>query len=47
MTIRFRPGRGRPKRPPAPRIDATTDIAEQRLFEETFAESIWRRAIPR
>ena len=40
-------GKPRPKQPPAPRIDAVTDIAEQRLFDETFAESLWRRAVPR
>lgn len=36
----------RRKRPPAPRIDATTDLAEQRLFEEAFAEPLWRRPTP-
>jgi hypothetical protein len=36
----------KPQRPPAPRIDATTDRAEQRLFEEAFAEPLWRRSTP-
>lgn len=47
MTLK-RPRRDKdnPHRPPAPRIDATTDRAEQSLFEETFAEPLWRRSTP-
>jgi hypothetical protein len=41
-----RPNRPKPHRPPAPRIDATTDRAEQLLFDEAFAEPLWRRPTP-
>lgn len=43
---RFRRDKDKPHRPPAPRIDATTDRAEQSLLEGTFAEPLWRRSTP-
>lgn len=45
--MKLRRSKPRPHRPPAPRMDATTDIAEAQLFEEAFAEPLWRRATPR
>jgi hypothetical protein len=33
-------------RPKGPRIDATNDRAEALLFEEAFAEPLWRRPTP-
>jgi hypothetical protein len=43
--MRFR-RKNRVKRPPAPRIDATNDRAEQLLYDEAFAEPLWRRPTP-
>jgi hypothetical protein len=40
------PRRTKIKRHPAPRIDATNDRAEAVLFEEAFAEPLWRRPTP-
>ena len=42
-----RPRVPKPHRPPAPRIDAASDRAEQLLFDEAFSEPLWRRAVPR
>jgi hypothetical protein len=33
----------RPSSPPAPRIDAVGDRGEQRLYDQAFNESHWRR----
>jgi hypothetical protein len=46
VTVKRRKHRPKPHMPPAPRIDATTERAEQQLFEEAFAQSIWRRGVP-
>jgi hypothetical protein len=34
------------QRPKGPRIDATNDRAEALLFDEAFAEALWRRPTP-
>jgi hypothetical protein len=32
--------------PPVPRNDVIGDRGEQLLFDEAFAQSIWRRGVP-
>jgi hypothetical protein len=44
--VKLRRSKRKPFRPPAPRIDATHDLAEQQLFDESFAEPLWRRPTP-
>jgi hypothetical protein len=34
------------QRPKGPRIDATNDRAEALLYDEAFAEPLWRRPTP-
>jgi hypothetical protein len=36
----------RPRRPKTPRVDATSDRFEQALYDDAFAEPIWRRPTP-
>jgi hypothetical protein len=36
----------KPQHPPAPRMDATNDRAEQLLYEQAFNEALWRRPTP-
>jgi hypothetical protein len=44
--MRIRRSKRKPFRPPAPRIDATRDVAEAQLFDDAFAEPLWRRPTP-
>jgi len=36
----------RPRKPTTPRADATGDRCEQALYDDAFAEPLWRRPTP-